>query len=87
LSGRQLPARSAAKPGSGSFVIFSGVAAAKIAVGTLGVASAANPARRTGSPDDIVQAVLFAMTSTFLTGQTAHRRRRTAHLPAASLGM
>jgi NAD(P)-dependent dehydrogenase (short-subunit alcohol dehydrogenase family) len=108
--------------GSGSFVIFSGVAAAKIAVGTLGVAitnaaadtlarslalelapirvnaispgvidtgawdafgeqgkadyfakmSAANPARRIGTPDDIAQAVLFAMTSTFLTGQTLH---------------
>jgi NAD(P)-dependent dehydrogenase (short-subunit alcohol dehydrogenase family) len=106
----------------GSFVLFSGVAAAKIAVGTLGVAitnaaadtlarslalelapirvnaispgvidtgawdafgeqgkadyfagiSARNPARRIGTPDDIAQAVLFAMTSTFLTGQTLH---------------
>jgi NAD(P)-dependent dehydrogenase (short-subunit alcohol dehydrogenase family) len=108
--------------GGGSFVIFSGVAAAKIAVGTLGVAitnaaadtlarslalelapirvnaispgvidtgawdafgeqgkagyfakiSAANPARRIGTPDDIAQAVMFALTNTFLTGQTLH---------------
>jgi NAD(P)-dependent dehydrogenase (short-subunit alcohol dehydrogenase family) len=107
---------------AGSFVIFSGVAAAKIAVGTLGVAitnaaadtlarslalelapirvnaispgvidtgawdafgeqgkadyfadiSARNPARRIGTPDDIAQAVIFALTSTFLTGQTLH---------------
>jgi NAD(P)-dependent dehydrogenase (short-subunit alcohol dehydrogenase family) len=106
----------------GSFVIFSGVAAAKIAVGTLGVAitnaaadtlarslalelapirvnaispgvidtgawdafgeqgkaqyfadvSARNPARRIGTTDDIANAVLFALTSTFLTGQTLH---------------
>jgi NAD(P)-dependent dehydrogenase (short-subunit alcohol dehydrogenase family) len=106
----------------GSFVFFSGVAAAKIAVGTLGVAitnaaadtlarslalelapirvnaispgvidtgawddfgeqgkadyfagiSARNPARRIGTPDDIARGVLFAMTSTFLTGQTLH---------------
>jgi len=106
----------------GSFVLFSGVAAAKIAVGTLGVAianaaadtlarslalelapirvnaispgvidtgawdalgeqgkadyfakiSADNPARRIGTPDDIAQGVLFALTSTFLTGQTLH---------------
>ncbi len=106
----------------GSFVIFSGVAAAKIAVGTLGVAitnaaadtlarslalelapirvnaispgvidtgawdalgergkadyfadiGARNPARRIGTPDDIAQGVLFAMTNTFLTGQTLH---------------
>ncbi len=106
----------------GSFVIFSGVAAAKIAVGTLGVAitnaaadtlarslalelapirvnaispgvidtgawdafgeqgkadyfadiSARNPARRIGAPGDIAQGVLFATTSTFLTGQTLH---------------
>jgi NAD(P)-dependent dehydrogenase (short-subunit alcohol dehydrogenase family) len=106
----------------GSFVLFSGVAAAKIAVGTLGVAitnaaadtlarslalelapirvnaispgvidtgawdafgeqgkadyfaniSARNPARRIGTPEDIAQGVLFAMTSTFLTGQTLH---------------
>jgi NAD(P)-dependent dehydrogenase (short-subunit alcohol dehydrogenase family) len=106
----------------GSFVIFSGVAAAKIAVGTLGVAitnaaadtlarslalelapirvnaispgvvdtgawdafgeqgkkdyfakiSAANPARRIGTLDDIAQAVMFALTNTFLTGQTLH---------------
>jgi NAD(P)-dependent dehydrogenase (short-subunit alcohol dehydrogenase family) len=107
---------------SGSFVIFSGVAAAKIAVGTMGVAitnaaadtlvrslalelapirvvgmspgvidtgawdafgdqgkadyfaniSARNPARRIGTPDDIAQGVLFALTNTFLTGQTLH---------------
>ncbi len=106
----------------GSFVIFSGVAAAKIAVGTLGVAitnaaadtlarslalelapirvnaispgvidtgawdalgeqgkkdyfakiSAANPTRRIGTPDDVAQAVMFALTNTFLTGQTLH---------------
>ena len=106
----------------GSFVIFSGVAAAKIAVGTMGVAitnaaadtlarslalelapirvnaispgvidtgawdafgeqgkadyfagiSARNPARRIGTVNDIANAVLFAMTSTFLTGQTLH---------------
>jgi NAD(P)-dependent dehydrogenase (short-subunit alcohol dehydrogenase family) len=106
----------------GSFVIFSGVAAAKIAVGTMGVAitnaaadtlarslalelapirvnaispgvidtgawdafgpqgkadyfadiSARNPARRIGTIDDIANGVLFAMTSTFLTGQTLH---------------
>jgi len=106
----------------GSFVIFSGVAAAKIAVGTLGVAitnaaadtlarslalelapirvnaispgvidtgawdafgeqgkqdyfariGAANPARRIGTPHDIAQAVMFALTNTFLTGQTLH---------------
>jgi NAD(P)-dependent dehydrogenase (short-subunit alcohol dehydrogenase family) len=107
---------------NGSFVIFSGVAAAKIAVGTLGVAiinaaadtlarslalelapirvnaispgvidtgtwdalgeqgkadyfadiSTRNPARRIGTPDDIAQGVMFALTSTFLTGQTLH---------------
>jgi len=106
----------------GSFVIFSGVAAAKIAVGTLGVAitnaaadtlarslalelapirvnaispgvidtgawddfgaqgkadyfaaiAARNPARRIGTAEDIAQGVLFAMTNTFLTGQTLH---------------
>lgn len=106
----------------GSLVIFSGVAASKIAVGTLGVAitngaadilarslalelapirvnaispgvidtgawdalgeqgkaayfaemEARNPAGRIGTVDDIAQAVLFAMTSTFLTGQTLH---------------
>ena len=106
----------------GSFVLFSGVAASKIAVGTLGVAvtngaadvlarslalelapirvnaispgvidtgawdalgeqgradyfaemSARNPARRIGTADDIANGVLFAMTSTFLTGQTLH---------------
>ncbi|MBO0850126.1 MAG: SDR family oxidoreductase [Pseudonocardia sp.] len=107
---------------AGSFVIFSGVAAAKIAVGMLGVAitngaadvlarslalelapirvnaispgvidtgawdalgeqrkadyfadmSVRNPARRIGTADDIADAVLFAMTSTFVTGQTLH---------------
>jgi NAD(P)-dependent dehydrogenase (short-subunit alcohol dehydrogenase family) len=106
----------------GSFVIFSGVAAAKIAVGTMGVAitnaaadtlarslalelapirvnaispgvidtgawdafgeqgkadyfadmSARNPARRIGTTDDIANGVLFALTNTFLTGQTLH---------------
>ena len=106
----------------GSFVIFSGVAAAKIAVGTLGVAitnaaadtlarslalelapirvnaispgvidtsawdglgaqgkadyfadmAARNPARRIGTAHDIANGVLFALTSTFLTGQTVH---------------
>jgi NAD(P)-dependent dehydrogenase (short-subunit alcohol dehydrogenase family) len=106
----------------GSFVIFSGVAATKIAVGTLGVAitnsaadtlarslalelapirvnaispgvidtgawdalgepgkaeyfadiGARNPARRIGTVDDIADAVLFALTNTFLTGQTLH---------------
>lgn len=106
----------------GSFVLFSGVAAAKIAVGTLGVAitnaaadtlarslalelapirvnaispgvidtgawdalgeqgkadyfadiRSRNPARRIGTPQDIAEGVLFAMTSTFLTGQTLH---------------
>jgi NAD(P)-dependent dehydrogenase (short-subunit alcohol dehydrogenase family) len=109
-------------PGDGSLVIFSGVAAAKIAVGTMAVAitnaaadtlarslalelapirvnavspgvidtgawdalgergkadyfadiTARNPARRIGTADDIAQAVLFALTSTFLTGQTLH---------------
>src|ERR1700734_1343410 len=100
----------------GSFVLFSGGAAAKIAVGTLRAADtlarslalelapirvnaispgvidtgawdalgeqgkadyfadirARNPARRIGTTDDIAAAVLFAMTSTFLTGQTLH---------------
>jgi NAD(P)-dependent dehydrogenase (short-subunit alcohol dehydrogenase family) len=106
----------------GSFVIFSGVAASKIAVGTLGVAitnaaadtlarslalelapirvnaispgvidtgawdalgeqgkadyfadmSARNPARRIGTAEDVAGAVLYALTSTFLTGQTLH---------------
>ena len=106
----------------GSFVIFSGVAASKIAVGTLAVAitngaadvlarslalelapirvnaispgvidtgawdafgehakqdyfasiSARNPARRIGTTMDIAEGVLFAMTNTFLTGQTLH---------------
>jgi NAD(P)-dependent dehydrogenase (short-subunit alcohol dehydrogenase family) len=109
-------------PRDGSFTIFSGVAAAKIAVGTMGVAitngaadvlarslalelgpirvnaispgvidtgawdafgeqgksdyfattSARNPAGRIGDTDDIANGVLFAMTSTFLTGQTLH---------------
>lgn len=106
----------------GSFVIFSGVAAAKIAVGTMAVAitnaaadtlarslalelapirvnaispgvidtgawdafgeqgkadyfadiSSRNPARRIGTIEDIAQGVLFALTNTFLTGQTLH---------------
>jgi NAD(P)-dependent dehydrogenase (short-subunit alcohol dehydrogenase family) len=106
----------------GSFVLFSGVAATKIAVGTLGVAitnaaadtlarslalelapirvnaispgvidtgawdalgeqgkadyfaemTARNPARRIGTTNDIANGVLFAMTATFLTGQTLH---------------
>jgi NAD(P)-dependent dehydrogenase (short-subunit alcohol dehydrogenase family) len=106
----------------GSFVIFSGVAAAKIAIGTLGVAItngsaevlvrslalelapirvngispgvidtgawdafgeqgkaeyfanivARNPAGRIGSVEDVVSGVLFALTNTFLTGQTLH---------------
>jgi NAD(P)-dependent dehydrogenase (short-subunit alcohol dehydrogenase family) len=34
--------------------------------------SARNPARRTGTPGDIAQGVLSALTSTFLTGQTLH---------------
>ncbi|MEU4292515.1 SDR family oxidoreductase [Kribbella sp. NPDC026596] len=104
----------------GSITIFSGVAAAKIAVGTLAVAitngaadvlarslalelapirvnavapgvidtgawdalgderkadyfhdvSSRNPARRIGTTDDIAEAVVFAMTNTFLTGTT-----------------
>jgi NAD(P)-dependent dehydrogenase (short-subunit alcohol dehydrogenase family) len=106
----------------GSFVIFSGVAATKIAVGTLGVAitnaaadtlarslalelapirvnaispgvidtgawdafgpqgkadyfadiSSRNPAGRIGTAADIADAVVFALTSGFLTGQTLH---------------
>ena len=106
----------------GSFVIFSGVAATKIAVGMMAVAitnaaadtlarslalelapirvnaispgvidsgawdafgpqgkadyfadiSARNPAGRIGTPEDIAAAVMFALTSTFLTGQTLH---------------
>ncbi|HEV2256001.1 MAG TPA: SDR family oxidoreductase [Streptosporangiaceae bacterium] len=107
---------------AGSFVIFSGVAATKITIGTLDVAitnaaadtlvrslalelapirvnaispgvidtgawdalgeqgkadyfadiSARNPARRIGTPEDIAQGVMFALTNTFLTGQTLH---------------
>jgi NAD(P)-dependent dehydrogenase (short-subunit alcohol dehydrogenase family) len=34
--------------------------------------SARNPVRRIGTADDIANAVLFVMTSTFLTGQTLH---------------
>ena len=34
--------------------------------------SARNPVRRIGTADDIANAVLFALTSTFLTGQTLH---------------
>jgi NAD(P)-dependent dehydrogenase (short-subunit alcohol dehydrogenase family) len=106
----------------GSFVIFSGVAASKIVVGTMAVAitnaaadtlarslalelapirvnaispgvvdtgawdalgeqrkadyfadiTARNPVRRIGTAEDIASAVMFAMTSTFLTGQTLH---------------
>jgi NAD(P)-dependent dehydrogenase (short-subunit alcohol dehydrogenase family) len=106
----------------GSFVIFSGVAATKIAVGTMAVAitnaaadtlarslalelapirvnaispgvidtgawdafgaqgkadyfadiSSRNPAGRIGTIEDIAQGVLFALTNTFLTGQTLH---------------
>lgn len=33
---------------------------------------ARNPVRRIGTTDDVASAVLFAMTSTFLTGQTLH---------------
>ena len=107
---------------NGSFAIFSGVAATKIAVGTMAVAitngaadilakslalelapirvnaispgvidtgawdafgeqgkadyfakiSSANPTGRIGTVDDIADAVLFALTSSFLTGQTLH---------------
>jgi NAD(P)-dependent dehydrogenase (short-subunit alcohol dehydrogenase family) len=106
----------------GSFVLFSGAAAVKITVGTMGVAitnaaadtlarslalelaplrvnaispgvidtgawdglgeqgkadyfaktTASNPAGRIGTPEDIAAAVLFALTNTFLTGQTLH---------------
>jgi NAD(P)-dependent dehydrogenase (short-subunit alcohol dehydrogenase family) len=106
----------------GSIVLFSGVAASKIAVGTLAVAitngaadtlarslalelapirvnavspgvidtgawdalgepgkasyfagvTAGNPVHRIGTADDVARAVLFALTSTFLTGQTLH---------------
>jgi NAD(P)-dependent dehydrogenase (short-subunit alcohol dehydrogenase family) len=109
-------------PETGSLTLFSGVAAFKIAVGTLAVAitngaadtlarslalelapirvnaispgvidtsawdglgeqakadyfarmSAANPARRIGTADDVANTVLYALTSTFLTGQTLH---------------
>jgi len=34
--------------------------------------TAANPARRIGAPEDIAAAVMFALTNTFLTGQTLH---------------
>jgi NAD(P)-dependent dehydrogenase (short-subunit alcohol dehydrogenase family) len=34
--------------------------------------SARNPARRIGTVHDIADAVMFALTSTFLTGQTLH---------------
>ncbi|MFG2350226.1 SDR family oxidoreductase [Streptomyces phaeochromogenes] len=107
---------------TGSFTLFSGVAATKIAVGTMAVAitngaadtltrslalelapirvnaispgvvdtgawdalgeqgkadyfadiGARNPARRIGTVNDIANGVLFAMTSTFLTGTTLH---------------
>ncbi|WP_432571040.1 SDR family oxidoreductase [Kineococcus sp. SYSU DK005] len=35
-------------------------------------AAAANPARRTGTPEDLAAAVLFAMTNPFLTAATLH---------------
>jgi NAD(P)-dependent dehydrogenase (short-subunit alcohol dehydrogenase family) len=106
----------------GSFVIFSGVTAVKIEIGTVAVAitnaaadtlvrslalelaplrvnaispgvvdtgawdglgeqgkagyfsdiSTRNPAGRIGTPEDIAKAVMFALTNTFLTGQTLH---------------
>jgi NAD(P)-dependent dehydrogenase (short-subunit alcohol dehydrogenase family) len=109
-------------PVDGSFVIFSGVASTKIAVGTLGVAitngsaevlarslaleigpirvnaispgvidtgawdafgaggkadyfadiAGRNPTGRIGTTDDIAEAVLFALTNTFMTGVTLH---------------
>ena len=109
-------------PETGSFTLFSGAAAFKIAVGTLAVAltngaadtlarslalelapirvnaispgvidtgawdglgeqgkadyfariSKANPVRRIGTADDVANTVLYALTSTFLTGQTLH---------------
>jgi NAD(P)-dependent dehydrogenase (short-subunit alcohol dehydrogenase family) len=34
--------------------------------------SARNPARRIGTPKEIAQGVLFALTNRFLTGQTLH---------------
>lgn len=34
--------------------------------------TARNPARRIGTTDDVANTVLFAMSSTFLTGQTLH---------------
>jgi NAD(P)-dependent dehydrogenase (short-subunit alcohol dehydrogenase family) len=34
--------------------------------------STRNPARRIGTPDDIAAGVIFALTNTFLTGQTLH---------------
>ena len=34
--------------------------------------SVSNPAGRTDTPDDIAQAVIFALTSTFLAGQALH---------------
>ena len=34
--------------------------------------AARNPARRIGTPEDMAQGVLFALTNTFLTGQTLH---------------
>jgi NAD(P)-dependent dehydrogenase (short-subunit alcohol dehydrogenase family) len=34
--------------------------------------SAHNPTGRIGTTDDIAKAVVFALTSTFLTGQTLH---------------
>jgi hypothetical protein len=40
--------------------------------GYLADVSACNPAGRIATPDDIAQAVIFALTSTFLTGQAPH---------------
>ena len=34
--------------------------------------SARNPVRRIGTPEDVAQAVMLALTNTFLTGQTLH---------------
>lgn len=34
--------------------------------------AASNPARRVGAPEDVAQAVLFAVDNTFVTGTTLH---------------
>lgn len=39
---------------------------------TRAIALTRNPVRRIGTTDDVASAVLFAMTSTFLTGQALH---------------